>query len=149
MLKVSLLLSVMVLLGACNDVQKGQHVEVYTIETLEQNDEGIWEKDGYKKVNVINSSEESDKQIKTDIKAIEDYYDLKGNYIRTEVIYSYYNKSLVTLYEEGDERKKELSEPSTILIPDDNLEHFSLDDLTKEEKKRVKEHILSYMDLFE
>lgn len=43
-------------------------------------------------------------------------------------------------------RTKELQKPSTILIPDENIEHFKLDNMTEEEKEQVKEHVLSFMD---
>lgn len=134
------------LLGGCGDVEKIQHIEVFVIETLEENEEGFFEKTGYKKVNAITSTEASENDTKTDVKAIEDFYDMEGNYIRTEIIHSRFEKSDITKAEDGEERKQEIQEPSTILIPNENIEHFKLDDMTKEEKEKVKEHVLSFMD---
>ncbi len=142
----SLLLLSIFLLSACSNVEKVQHIEVFVIETLEQNGEGFFETTGYKKVNSITSIEEGKNHIKTDIKAIEDFYDTEGNYLRTEIMHSSFNKSNVTQAEDGENRKEELQEPSTILIPDENIEQFKLDNMSKEDKEKVKEHVLSFMD---
>ncbi|WP_438313631.1 hypothetical protein [Sporosarcina sp. FA9] len=150
-LKSNLFMSVLILsvfiFSACSNVEKVQHIEVFVTETSEQNNEVFFESTGYKKVNSITSIEEGKNHIKTDIKAIEDFYDTKGNYIRTEIIHSSFNKSNVTQAEDGENRKEELQEPSTILIPDKNFEQFKLDNMTNEEKEKVKEHVLSFMDM--
>jgi len=134
------------LLTSCSNAEEVQHIEVYVTETSEKNDEGRWEKTGYKKINSISTVEKGENYINTDIKAIEDYYDTDGNYIKTEVIHSTFEKSEVTKAESGEDRKEELQEPSTILIPNDPQEHFQLEDMTEEDKERVKEHVLSYID---
>ncbi|GAA0440860.1 hypothetical protein GCM10008983_17440 [Lentibacillus halophilus] len=136
-------------LSSCSHAEKTQHIEVFVTETSEQNAEGFSETTGYKKVNSITNIEESTNDIKTDIKAVEDYYDTERNYIRTEIIHSNYNKSYNTKAEDGDDLKKVIHKPSTILIPDKNIEHFKLDDMTKEEKEKVKEHVLNLMDMVE
>ncbi|MEC1716266.1 hypothetical protein [Schinkia azotoformans] len=141
----SLMISIF-LLSACSNVEKVQHIEVFVTETSEQNDEGFFETTGYKKVNSITSIEEGKNHIKTDIKAIEDFYDTEGNYLRTEIIHSSFNKSNVTQAEDGENRKEELQEPSTVLIPNENIEQFKLDNVSKEDKEKVKEHVLSFMD---
>lgn len=134
------------LLSACSNVEKVQHIEVFVAEILEQNDKGFSVKTGYKKVNAITTIEEGRNHIKTDIKAIEDFYDTEGNYLKTEIIHSNFNKSYVTLADDGDNRKGVLQEPSTILIPDDNIEHFRLENITEQERKKVNDHVLSFMD---
>lgn len=143
----SLLIVSIFLLNACSNVQKVQHIEVFVTETSEQNDEGFFETTGFKKVNSITSIEEGKNHVKTDIKAIEDIYDTDGKYIRTEIIHSNFNKSNVTQVEGGENRKEELQEPSTILIPDESIELFKLDNISKEDKEKVKEHVLSFMDM--
>lgn len=144
---VGLLLLSIFILAACGNVEKFQHIEVYVMETLEQNEEGYFKTTGYKKVNAITSTEASEKYAKTDIKAIEDIYDTDGNYIRTEIIHTKFDKSYITRAEDGDERKVEIHDPSTILIPDEIIQHYKLENMTKEEKEKVKEHVLSFMDL--
>lgn len=134
------------LFSACSNVEKVQHIEVFVTETSEKNDEGFFETTGFKKVNAITSTEASKNHVETDIKAIEDFYDKEGNYLRTEIKHSIYNKSHLTQAEDGEERKEEVQEPSTILIPDENIEHFILENMTKEEKEKVKEHVISFMD---
>lgn len=141
----SLMISIF-LLSACSNVEKVQHIEVFVTETSEQNDEGFFETTGYKKVNSITRIEEGKNHIKTDIKAIEDFYDTEGNYLRTEIIHSSFNKSNVTQAEDGENRKEELQEPSTVLIPDENIEQFKLNNISEEDKEKVKEHVLSFMD---
>lgn len=140
------LVSVFVLV-ACGNVEKTEHIEVYVIEILEENDEGFSEIAGYKKVNAITIIEASENHVETDIKAIEDFYDTEGNYIRTEIIHSKFDKSHVTKAEDSEERKEEIQAPSTILIPDENIEYFQFDDMTEDEKEKVKDHVLSFMDL--
>ncbi|MFD1031040.1 hypothetical protein [Metaplanococcus flavidus] len=135
------------ILSACGNVEKAQHIEVYVIEILEENAEGFSEMTGYKKVNAITNTEASENHVETDIKAIEDFYDTEGNYIRTEIIHSRFDKSHITKAEDSEERKEEIKEPSTILIQDDSIEHFKLENMTKEEKEKVKEHVLSFMDM--
>jgi hypothetical protein len=127
-----------ILLNACNNVETIQHIEVFVVETSQQ---------GFKKVNAITSIEEGKNYMKTDIKAIEDFYDMEGNYIKTEIIHSTGNKTYVSPAIEGDTRKEELQEPSTILIPDEVIKSFKIDNLTKDEEVKVKKHILSFMDL--
>lgn len=135
------------LLSACSTAEKYQHIEVFVIETSEQNNEGYFEKTGYKKINSITTIEEGKNHIKTDIKAIEDFYDIDGKYIKTEILHYTYEKSKVTLVEKGEDKKVELQEPSTILIPETNVEYFQLENMTDEVKEKVKEHVLSFMDM--
>ncbi len=134
-------------LNACSSVEKIQHIEVFVAETSEQDDEGFFVTTGYKKVNSITSIEEGKHYIKTDIKSIEDFYDKEGNYLRTEIIHSTFNKSYVTQKEDAESLKEEIQKPSAILIPDENIELFKLDVKTKEVEEKVKEHVLSFMDM--
>ena len=134
------------LLTSCSNAEEVQHIEVYVTETSEKNEEGRWENSGYKKINSISTVVKGENHINTNIKAIEDYYDKDGNYIKTKVIHSTFEKSEVTKAETGQDQKEELQEPSTILIPDDPQEHFQLENMTEEEKEKVKEHVLSYVD---
>ncbi len=146
-MKVSLLLLSVLLLSACTNTEKFEHIEVFAIETLEQNEEGFFETTGFKKVNAITTNEEGKNHIASDVKAITDFYDIDGNYIKTEIKHSKVNRSKVTNTEAGDERKKELKEPSTILIPNENIDHFRLEHMTEDEKEKVKNHVLSFMNM--
>src|SRR5690606_6865098 len=131
-------------LQACTSVEKVQHVEAVVTETIEQNAKGFFESTGYKKVNSITTIEEAKNYIKTDLKAIEDYYDPEGNYKRTEVIHTTFKKSNITQAVDSENRKEELLQPSTILLPDLTT---PLDDITAEEKEKIKEHVLSFVDM--
>jgi len=142
----SILFLCIFLLNGCNNTERYQHIEVFVSETLEKNDEGIYEKTGFKKINAITIVEEDKNHVATDIKSIEDFYDIEGNYLKTEIKHSEYKRSKVTNVEDGGERKKELQEPSTLLIPVGKIEPFQVDHLTEEEKEEVKNHILSFID---
>lgn len=145
-MKLFLLTYVFFFISACGTSEKAEHIEAYTIEVYVENEKGISEISGYMKINAITTIEEGKHHIKADIKTIEDSYDTEGNYIKTEIIHSFNNKSNVTLAEEGDKLKKELHEPSTILIPDDKIKHFQSVSLKEEEKRQLKEHVLSFME---
>ncbi|MBB4825028.1 hypothetical protein HNO89_002254 [Sporosarcina luteola] len=145
-----LILSVF-LLSACSDVEKVQHIEVFFMET---SDDDSFEKNGYIKVNAITSIEEGKNYTKTDSKSIEDFYDLQGNYMNTEVTHTTSTISKVTQNGKTKNRNKQLQEPATLLISDDDvesfkgkntapIEFFSLDSMTDEEKEIVKKHVLS------
>ncbi|WP_243458019.1 hypothetical protein [Sporosarcina sp. Te-1] len=149
----SLILSVF-LMSACSDVEKIQHIEVFFIETFEERENGLFEKSGYVRVNAITSSEEGKNYIKTDSKTIEDFYDLQGNYLNTEVKHITSTISKVTQTGKTKSRNKQFQEPSTILISDEDvenykaknsesIEYFSLKSMTEEEKETVKKHVLS------
>lgn len=146
LIRVVLASVVILLLSACGNVEKVEHIEVFIAETMKQNDEGPFENTGYKKVNAITTIEEGKNYLKTDIKANEDFYDTNGKYIKTEIKHSTFNKSHITLVEDEKIRNEELHEPSTILLPKDMLKTYQLDNLTKVEEEKVKEHVQSIMD---
>lgn len=138
---------VILLFTGCSSVERVEHIEVYVIETSEQNSSGLFEQTGYKKVNAITTSESSDNHIKVDLKSIQDFYDKDGNYLETIISHSYSNQSKVVPTESGDGSEMVLHEPSTILIPDDKIgNNQAMDTITDEEKEAVKKHILSYIE---
>lgn len=132
-------------LSGCQHIQKTQHVSVFSIATMKEDASGHFVKAGYKKVNSMTTIEESNHFIKTDIKVIEDDYDLNGNYIRTKILHSTFNKSKITLEQHKKNSSKILDTPSTILIPQTALQGFRLDNLSDKEKQKVMKHILMYM----
>jgi hypothetical protein len=149
LLKICLYTVTFLLIGACSQTEKYETIEVLVIEIFNdnQNDKGIFETTGYKIVNAITIMEEGKTHIKSDIKSIEDFYDMEGNYIRTEIRHSYANKSKMLMTEEGINLKEELQEPSTILISPDNAKNFKLKNMTQEEKAQVKEHVFAYVEM--
>jgi len=145
LLMTTLLMLTVLLLSACT-TERFQHIEVFVAETSEQNEDGFYEPTGYKKINAITTVEEGEHHVATDVKAIEDFFDTDGNYIRTEIIHSAFSRSKVTNTEDGDEHKKVLQEPATILIPAEARDPFHLEKMTEEERERVKQHVLSFTD---
>lgn len=133
----------LILLSACSTTEKVEHIEAFVIQTLEENTEGFYETVGYKKVNSVTNSEVGKNHAKTDVKAIEDFYDLEGGYVKTEIIHSSFKKKVIDLVGEETNLKVELQLPKTILIPDGNKEEILL---TKAEKEEVKKHVLSIVN---
>jgi len=80
------------------------------------------------------------------VEHIEDFYDTTGKYIKNEIKHYTFKKSHITLVEDEKTRNEELHEPSTILLPKDMLKTYQLDNLTKVEEEKVKEHVQSFMD---
>lgn len=146
--KTCLLMLTCLLISACGQFEKYETVEVYMIETFEdnQNDEGIFETTGYVIGNSITIVKEGKSNINSDVKSIEDFYDVDGNYLRTEISHSNAKKSKMLLTEEGKNLKEELQEPSTILITVQNAKNFNSNDMTSEEKTLVREHVLAMID---
>jgi hypothetical protein len=148
LVKICLFMFTFLLIGACSQTEKYETIEVFAIETHgdSQNDKGFFERTGYKIVNAITTIEEGKTQTKSDIKSIEDFYDREGNYIQTEIIHSFANKSKLLFTEKGNTFKKQIHEPSTILITPDHAKNMKLNNITQEEKAQVKEHILAFME---
>jgi hypothetical protein len=136
------------ILTGCSSVETTETVEAYVIKTLEQTSgEGApFVETGFQKVNVISKTEVSKNHIKTDIKAIEDYYDINGKYIKTVILHSTLNKSYITDAEKEDRKTEELDKPATILLPEGNMKEILLDNLPDDKKNQVKMHVLSMMD---
>ncbi|WP_246320040.1 hypothetical protein [Paenibacillus qinlingensis] len=148
LVKICLLMFTFLLISACSQTEKYETIEVFTIETLDdnQNDKGFFEQTGYKIVNAITTTEEGKTHRKSDIKSIEDFYDMAGNYLQTEIIHSYSNQSKLLLTIQGNTLKETIQEPSTILIAPENARNMKVNNMTQEEKVQVKEHLLAFME---
>ncbi|OAS15126.1 hypothetical protein A8708_22370 [Paenibacillus oryzisoli] len=146
--KFCLFMFTFLLISACSQADKNETIEVFALETFQdiQNDKGLYVKTGYKIVNAITTVEESKTHLKSDIKSVEDFYDGNGTYIQTEIIHTYANKSKLLLTEEGNTHSAQLQEPSTILTPSNPADNFKLSDMSSEEKKQVREHVLALME---
>lgn len=132
-------------LVACNEAE----IETETYEEIEVYMTGF-EKNGritgYKRVNAITIKEVGEDFLKTDVKSVEDFYDSEGNYLRTEIKHSRSDSSKIFNKENKQTLTKEFEEPATILIPNDVLGQFDLPEMTADEKKQVKEHVLLLME---
>ncbi|KRE99427.1 hypothetical protein ASG89_28110 [Paenibacillus sp. Soil766] len=146
--KICVFIFTFLLISACGQTEKYETIEVFAIETLDnnQNDKGFFEQTGYKIVNAITTIEEGKTHMKSDIKSIEDFYDMEGKFIHTELIHSYANKSKLLLTEEGNTSKETLQEPSTILIAPGSAKNLKLNNMTQEEQDQVKKHVLAFME---
>ncbi|CAG7651112.1 hypothetical protein ACFQI7_21390 [Paenibacillus allorhizosphaerae] len=146
LVKICLFMFTLPLISACSQTEKYETIEVFAIETLDdnQNDKGFFERTGYKIVNAITTIEEGKTHMKSDIKSIEDFYDIRGNYLQTEIIHSYSNKSKLLLTEEGNTLKETIQEPSTILIAPDYAKNIKLNNMTQEEKNTGERTFVSF-----
>ncbi|MFF2890175.1 hypothetical protein [Paenibacillus sp. NPDC057967] len=140
---------VIALTSSCGNMNVVRHIEVFVSESMEENEEGNYEVTGYIKTNAITTSEESKNLLRTDVKLIEDYYDLDGNYVKSEVSHSRSHKSDISITDGGFSHKKELQEPSTIFIPEEGYEQFRMKAMSDEEKEIVEEHVMSYMKMLD
>ncbi|MBB3154270.1 hypothetical protein FHS16_004352 [Paenibacillus endophyticus] len=136
---------IVVTLNGCGKSEKIEHIEAFATEMSEQNAEGIFERTGYKKVNAITSVVEGEKYVKSEIKKIEDHYDIDGNFIKSEITLNNSSRSEMFMSNDGDEHVTKLDNPSTILVPElVSEEHHSVE-LTEEQKTEVKAHVLSFL----
>ncbi|MFC4104164.1 hypothetical protein [Paenibacillus xanthanilyticus] len=143
----ALFLAALLVLSACGSGTKHvEHVEVFIVETLEQNEAGFYEAIGFKKVNAVTTIEEGKNHVKTDTKTIEDYYDTAGRHMKTEIVHSSLHKSHVTLAEDKDHRTATLEEPAAILLPDGESGPFKMNKMTEAEKTKVRAHVQSFID---
>ncbi|MGO4543442.1 hypothetical protein AB4Z29_01400 [Paenibacillus sp. 2TAB23] len=136
---------IVVVLNGCGKSEKIEHIEAFATEMSEQNAEGFFERTGYKKVNAITIVVEGEKHVKSEIKMIEDHYDIDGNFVKSEITLADGSRSDIFMSTDGDERVTKLDNPSTILVPElVSDEHHSIK-LTEEQKIEVKEHVLSFI----
>ncbi|MFS0577387.1 hypothetical protein AB1K83_17370 [Sporosarcina sp. 179-K 3D1 HS] len=143
--KVFLLISLL-LLGACSKNEVFEHIEVFSIETMDESEDPVipYTLSGHKNTNSITYTREWRDKVKFEVSAIEDYYDTDGNYIKTVVFHSSGEHKKLHNQISGDKEEEELNEPSTILLSPE-YKQTSLE-LTEEEKERVKRHVESYVD---
>ncbi|PZD97269.1 hypothetical protein DNH61_02615 [Paenibacillus sambharensis] len=140
---------ILVLFSACHNgnqkmIEK-ETVEGFIIETTELNGETV-KTTGYMKVNAITYIYESEHKISTRIRAIEDYYDIDGNYQKTIIFDNSIENNKMLLTKDTDEAKEEAVGPLTIHLPDGTTE-FKSDELTAEQINDIREHVIKQTEL--
>lgn len=151
--KISIMIIVVLLLGACSSTESIQHIEVFMTPTFAERKNDISEVNGYKKVNSITTIEEGKNHLRTDQKQVEDFYDQDGQYLKTEIKHITANNSKVIMTMQTNEEIEQLEEPSTILLQEEfefdiERRHLKEMELTEEEKERVRSHVLEMMGMF-
>jgi len=106
------------LMTSCGSTEVIRHYEVFMSDSMERNEEGDFETTGYSKANAITTTESRKGLLRTDVKMIEDFYDLEGHYIKTEISHTRSHMSDISVTDGGFRLKKELQEPATIFIPE-------------------------------
>lgn len=134
---------IVLLLGSCQSGgEMVEHIEAFVVENIVQNEEGFFLPSGYKTVNSITTHVDNRGAIKSRIQAIEDYYDDEGNFVKT-VVYDQSHERLKNLQTENTiNLEKELDEPLTIHIPED--QEGKPVQLTEEQKHEVRAHVIKH-----
>jgi hypothetical protein len=133
---------VLVLCSCQSEGEKVEHVEAFIAENIIMNADGFYVSAGYIKVNSITNYEDNRGATQSRIRAIEDYYDSDGSFIRTKV-YDQRHKRLKNLQtEDTNNLEQELDQPLTIHIPDDQT--WKSVQLTDEQKDEVKAHVMKH-----
>ncbi len=93
-----------------------EQIENYVIETYsgEVNEENIFKKTGYKQVNSITEINKTSKYITTEVKIIEDYYDLNGTFLESIISIEEYHNNYFTGKAKVRSNKESINIPSTI-----------------------------------
>ncbi|MBD2843638.1 hypothetical protein IDH44_00425 [Paenibacillus sp. IB182496] len=117
--KYTITLLMLALLCACQsgDIVENETVEAFGTETYTEQGQTL-EASGYKKVNAITYVKENKQYIETRIRAIEDYYDSEGNYLRTEIFDQSGRQSKWDGTVDSDEKRDEAVDPLTLYVPD-------------------------------
>jgi hypothetical protein len=136
-----------------NSNSEGATIEVFIIETFskDKNENGLYERTGFKKVNSstqIKSSYEG-LPIQISVSYIEDYYDEEANYISTLVK----STEITNDFDEGTAKikgkEKTYNEPSTFLtnidIDHKNITYKKINLQNESQEDRVKFNISSYL----
>ncbi|WP_018759930.1 hypothetical protein [Paenibacillus terrigena] len=133
----------------CSNKEVHDTVEVFTIEVLSDtpNNEGLYVKTGYKKVNSITYFEKSNNLERTKLFYLEDYFDMDGKFLESVIDYSELEKNLFTpRLEKPKENKKKMNEPITILAPTiKEGQPGESTKLTEAESEQVRTHILEFI----
>ncbi|NMO96569.1 hypothetical protein [Paenibacillus lemnae] len=118
-------------------------VEAFVIEQLEEED-GMYVFSGYQKVNSITYVKDNDREVKTRIRAIEDYYDQDGKYIETKLSTTYSRTLKNTQSNSSHTSEDFVKEPLTIHLDDevDQATPFYKKTLTVKESEEVKEQVV-------
>ncbi|WP_430787240.1 hypothetical protein VBD025_15935 [Virgibacillus flavescens] len=125
-------LIIVLLVGCSNEEERTEKIEAYKAETISQED------GDYKLVNSQIIMVGKDENLKVEARVIEDLYDKDGKYIKTRLLHS--------TTKNGDEEVY-VDEPMTILLSDQHGESKQMaKELTEQEKKDIKEHILELFD---
>ncbi|ASF41298.1 hypothetical protein CEH05_19865 [Halobacillus halophilus] len=132
-----ILIASLTLVTACSggetELDSDEKIEAFIANTL-GNEEGA-----YKEVNSQIIMEGSGDTLEVEARKIEDYYSKQGDYIKTILTHSTTKEGDVT---------KELNDPLTSMIPEDfTFEEDTLfpvsSELSEEDKRQLKEHILN------
>ncbi|EMT51489.1 hypothetical protein I532_16233 [Brevibacillus borstelensis AK1] len=126
-------------------------VEAYSIETLSDtpNDEGLYEKTGYKNVNAITEVIQNGDRIVTKMYKVEDIYDIDENYINTVISAEEFQNDFKTGKAKSRKQVKEYNQASAISEskPRKNIrEAVSSFELTKAKENEVQENVKHFIN---
>ncbi|RKD25611.1 hypothetical protein BEP19_01320 [Ammoniphilus oxalaticus] len=132
--------------SSSESVEVVEHVEVFTMDYLGDtpNSDGFFEPKGYRKVNSVLRYETSSRSgMTTKLYEVADYYNNDGVYINSSVKYEMFRGS--SNFEDSKEKME--FDPLTILAEDRPPESPEPSkELSEDEKKLVKEHVLKLIN---
>lgn len=143
---ISLITSFLMGCSTSENVQVVEHVEVFTMDYFGDtpNSDGFMDIEGFRKVNSILRYETSSRSgTTTRLYEVADYYNTDGVYIKSSIKSDVVRNSTNL----SDTKEKMKFEPLTILTTDQPPESSEPPkELSEDEKKLVKEHVLKLTD---
>lgn len=133
---------VLALCSCRNGGERVEHIEAFIVEDMMITADGLYMPSGYKKVNSITNHEDNQGATLSRIRAIEDYYDSEGKFVKTRVYDQSHKRWKNIPNEDSSSQEKELETPLTIHIPDDHA--WTPVQLTDQQKDEIKAHVIKH-----
>ncbi|MBY0161455.1 hypothetical protein H0178_37695 [Cytobacillus firmus] len=133
---------VLALCSCRNGGERVEHIEAFIVEDMMITAEGLYVPSGYKKVNSITNHEDNQGATLSRVRAIEDYYDSEGKFMKTRVYDQSHKRWKNIPNEDSSSQEKELEKPLTIHIPDDH--GWKPAQLTDQQKDEIKAHVIKH-----
>lgn len=133
---------VLALCSCRNGGERVEHIEAFIVEDMMITADGLYMPSGYKKVNSITNHEDNQGATLSRVRAIEDYYDSEGRFIKTRVYDQSHKRWKNIPNEDASSQEKELETPLTIHIPDDHA--WTPVQLTDQQKDEIKAHVIKH-----
>ncbi|MGW8821003.1 hypothetical protein ACWGNU_02700 [Paenibacillus lautus] len=133
---------VLALCSCQNGGERVEHIEAFIVEDVMITADGLNMPSGYKKVNSITNHEDNQGATLSRVRAIEDYYDSGGKFVKTRVYDQSHKRWKNIPNEDSSSQEKELETPLTIHIPDNHS--WTPVELSDQQKDEIKAHVIKH-----
>jgi len=133
---------VLALCSCQNGEEPVEHIEAFIVEDVMITADGLNMPSGYKKVNSITNHEDNQGATLSRVRAIEDYYDSEGKFVKTRVYDQSHKRWKNIPNEDSSSQEKELETPLTIHIPDNHS--WTPVQLSDQQKDEIKAHVIKH-----